>query len=605
MFSQLFEKLREMLQGMLGINKKNLEDTLHITSAVSNVMSDAIAEWTDMYEDRAPWLHPNPSVKNPEMIVSLGLPAFIASEKARMATLELKSEITAPKESREQNNPEYFPPRVDQFGQVQASGQEPTVIVEETRGPEERAKYLNEQYHNKLLNKIRTQLEFGIAKGSLIIKPYVIKKQMASVPGVDTDVEDVYDIDFDFIQADCFYPFAFDSSGNLSEVAFIQTKTDKDVLYTRLEYHKLEGNTVTILNKAFKQMNNGQQTSSNSTKTTLGQEIPLSTVYEWKDLLPKAEIKFVDRLLFGYFKMPEANTIDPHSPLGISGFARAKNLIREADKQYSRLLWEYEGGELAIDIDQDALKPRKDADGNEHYRNPILQQRLFRNVDVRIDGETYNPYNPILRDNSYINGLNNILMRIEDVCAMARGTIAEVTTEARTATELKILKQRSYSSNLDIQKALEKALRDAVYTMDVYCTLYNIVGDTPRNNNGTDVSKKGDFEISFEWDDSILVDEDVELNRRLLLMERGIASKVETRMWYYGETEKQARDALSKVTNESMRAIEQNAIASSMLGKNIQSGNIQNEQSASSNSQENQEELTSENRTQQQVLSQS
>ena len=102
MFSQLFEKLREMLQGMLGINKKNLEETLHITSAVSNVMADAIEEWTDMYEDKASWLHPNPTVANPEMIVSLGLPAFIASEKARMATLELTSKITAPKETKEE-----------------------------------------------------------------------------------------------------------------------------------------------------------------------------------------------------------------------------------------------------------------------------------------------------------------------------------------------------------------------------------------------------------------------------------------------------------------------------------------------------------------------
>ncbi len=604
MFSQIIEKLKEMLQGMLGINKRNLEETLHITSAVSNVMADAISEWTDMYEDKAPWIRANPSVKNPEMIVSLGLPAFIASEKARMATLELKSEITAPKESKEEKNPEYFPPKIDQqTGQIQASGKEPTVIVEETKGPEERAKYLNEQYHEKLLSKIRTQLEFGIAKGSLIIKPYVIKKQVASVPGVENDVEDIYDIDFDFIQADCFYPFAFDSSGNLSEVAFIQTKTDKDILYTRLEYHKLEGNKVTILNKAFKQMNGGQQVTSSSVKASLGQEIPLSAVYEWKDLVPKAEIKFVDRLLFGYFKMPEANTIDPHSPLGISGFARAKMLIREADKQYSRLLWEYEGGELAIDIDQDALKPRKDADGNEHYRNPILQQRLFRNVDVRIDGETYNPYNPILRDNSYINGLNNILMRIEDVCAMSRGTIAEVTVEARTATELKILRQRSYSSNLDIQKALEKALRDAIYTMDVYCTLYNIVGDTPKDANGnTDVSKKGNFDVSFEWDDSILVDEDVELTRRLTLMEKGIASKVETRMWYYGETEKQAREALSKVSEESMRAIEQNAVASSMLGKNMQSQNEQQTENGNENTSENSEPTKAKNKTQQKVL---
>lgn len=601
MFNDIFQKIKEMLQGMLKINKNNLENTLLMTSSISDTMADAIDEWSDMYEDKASWLHPNPSASNPEMIVSLGLPAFIASEKARMATLELKSEITAPKETKEVENPEYVKPSIDQNGNIQGSIQEPTKIEEITIGDDKRAKYLNTQYQEKLLSKIRTQLEYGIAKGSLIIKPYVIKKKKSDVPGVeDATGEDVYDIDFDFIQADCFYPFAFDSSGHLSEVAFIQTKTDKDLLYTRLEYHKLEGNKVVILNKAYKKMNTDKQ-QRNTRLTTLGEEVPLNSVYEWKDMSPQVEIKNVDKLLFGYFKMPEANTIDPHSPLGISGFARAKNLIREADKQYSRLLWEYEGGELAIDVDQDALRLRKDSEGNEHYVNNILQQRLFRKVDVRLDGETYNPYAPQLRDNSYMSGLNNILMRIEDVCAMSRGTIAEVAAEARTATELRILRQRSYSSNLDIQRALEKALKDVIYTMDIYCTLYNIVGDTPNNGISIDVSNKGNYEVSFTWDDSILVDEDTELNRRLLLMEKGIASKVETRMWYYGETEKQARDMLSRVSQESIRAVEQNAIASSMLGQQMQNS-TQQENNASKK--QNDDATTSKNQAQKDTLSQ-
>lgn len=606
MFNDIFQKIKEMLQGMLKINKNNLENTLLITSSISDTMADAIDEWSDMYEDKAAWLHPDPTFKNPEMVVSLGLPAFIASEKARMATLELKSEITAPKETKEIENPNYIKPSIDQNGTIQGSIQEPTTLEEIIIGDDKRAKYLNTQYQEKLLSKLRTQLEYGIAKGSLIIKPYVIKKKKSDVPGVeDIDSEDIYDIDFDFIQADCFYPFAFDSSGHLSEVAFIQTKTDKDMLYTRLEYHKLEGDKVIILNKAYRRMYTDKQ-QRNTRLTTLGEEIPLSTVYEWKDMSPQVEIKNVDKLLFGYFKMPEANTIDPHSPLGISGFARAKNLIREADKQYSRLLWEYEGGELAIDVDQDALRLRKDSEGNEHHVNSILQQRLFRKVDVRLDGETYNPYNPQLRDSSYMNGLNNILMRIEDVCAMSRGTIAEVASEARTATELRILRQRSYASNLDIQRALEKALKDVIYTMDIYCTLYNIVGDTPNNGTSIDVSNKGNYEVSFTWDDSILVDEDVELNRRLLLMEKGIASKVETRMWYYGETEKQARDMLSRVTQESIRAVEQNAIASSMVGQQMHSGSQQNTNKTkdNENSQQNDESTTSKNKTQQDLLSQ-
>ena len=570
-FSTIWYNLKESMRKMLGL-QTTIQQTLNITPAISNKMAEAIDEWTLMYEDKAPWLH-EPDFGDPTKVVSLGLPAFIASEKARMAVIELKSEIQAPRETTEEDNPDYQPPVSDMMGNLKVSGESKTIIKEKVLSPEERANYMNEQYHKKLLTKLRTQLEFGIAKGSLIIKPYVVKSKQQDVAGMEesqqAEAEDKYDIEFDFIQADCFYPFAFDSSGKLSEVAFIQTKTDKDKVYTRLEYHKLEGRNVTILNKAFESEANA--VSREGAVATLGKEISLEKVPEWKDLPKQATIKNVDRLLFGYFKMPDANTIDPHSPLGISGFARAKSLIKEADLQYSRLLWEYEGGELAIDIDRDALTDVTDFKGNSHTVMGHLQKRLYRPIDLG-ESNTYQPYAPTLRDSSMINGLNNILMRIEDVVALSRGTISEVAAEARTATELKILKQRSYSSNLEIQKALETALQDVVYTMDVYCTLYNIVGDIVFKNGKVDTSKLGLYDVSFTWDDSILVDVDTELNKRMTLLNAGLTSKREVRMWYFGEDERQAQTALDKIKEENQEAIEQNMIASSQMGQAIQNG---------------------------------
>lgn len=566
-FSTIGQRIKEIWQKMFGMNQ-SIEQALHIVPAINDKMSQAIDEWTLLYQDEAPWLR-EPSYTDPTKVVSMGLPAFIASEKARMAVIEFKSEIAAPKLIKEEANPHYFPPVTDAFGNVKTSGETKTVITEEVDGDTKRAEYMNKQYQEKLLTKIRTQLEYGIAKGSLIIKPYVHLAKKQEIPGIEQETDETeYIMDYDFIQADCFYPFAFDNNGKLSEVAFLQTKTDKDKVFTRLEYHKLVGNTVTIINRAFESMNNIRDVSVTS-GASLGTEVDLSRVNEWKDLPKQATINNVDRLLFGYFKMPEANTIDPHSPLGISGFARAKWLIRDADEQYSRLLWEYEGGEMAIDIDRDALMTKNDASGNGHSVMGRLQQRLYRTIDLG-ESNTYKPYAPPLRDASLINGLNEILMRIEDVCALSRGTLAEVATEARTATELKMLKQRTYSSNLDIQKALETALKDVVYAMDVYCTIYNIVGDIHFAGGKVDASKIGKYDVSFDWDDSILVDVDTELNRKILLMNNGLESKLEVRMWYHGEDKRQAAEALKRIREENQEAIEQNAMFSSEMGKQFQ-----------------------------------
>ena len=233
------------------------------------------------------------------------------------------------------------------------------------------------------------------------------------------------------------------------------------------------------------------------------------------------------------------------------------SLIKDADTQYSRLLWEFEGGELAVDVDRDALKIDTDAAGNDITRRPIAQERLFRKVDLNAE-DTYNVFSPTLRDDSLLNGLNAILTRIEDCIGMSRGTVSNTPyNEAKTATELKILRQRSYSTNADIQAALEDTLKDVVYIMDIMCSLYKV---TP----------EGEYECSFEWDDSILVDIETELSKRLTLMQSGLSSKLETRMWYFNETENQAKAALQKVDDEAKQAIATNMMAQQQMGEEAQ-----------------------------------
>ena len=470
------------------------------------------------------------------------------------------------------------------------------MLVEELPvGDTTRADYLESQY-KKLKRQLRKQIEYGIAKGGLVIKPYVIVSQQQAQPQQQTgvneqtlpqepnqenvnnpiagaqgqnnqlqnneqqpivnpnesrhaEIEDYAtysQIEFDYIQADCFYPLAFDASGKITEAAFLQTKTEKDTIYRRLEYHKWENGTITVINKAFKSTNRDNQ--GDMSGVDLGHEVPLTEIPEWKDIQETTTINNVDRPLFSYFKMPEANTIDPSSPLGVSGYSRAVNLIKDADMQYSRLLWEYEGGEMAIDIDRDALNfsTGTDRDGKTTEKSVMnkLQARLYRKVDLG-ESNTYEPYMPVLRDTSYIQGLNTILMRIEDVTGMSRGTLSDAAAEARTATELKILKQRSYQTNADIQHAIEDALKDVVYIMNTYCDLYEIVPE-------------GEYDVNFEWDDSIIVDVDTELGKRITLMQNGLASKVETRMWYFGETERQAQDALAKIQEENQQSMEEN-----------------------------------------------
>lgn len=560
LWTTIREKLRGIFNKMIG--KETIQEVLHVTPAVSEKMFNAINLWTKMYEGQAPWLK-LPTADDPSTVKSLGLPQLIASEKARTALLEFESEITTPIKEVKPATPNYM-----QTDNVGTDGKfEPAiamhVVTEDVpKGPTERAEFLNSQYI-KLKDALRVQIEYGIAKGGLVIKPYPVKHETSTVQQTNAltgTVEQIenkigYTIEFDYVQADDFYPLAFDASGKITEAAFVERKVDKDTIYSRLEYHKLENNSVTVVNKAYK-----TKASIGRTETDyLGEEIKLTDVPEWAMFSPETTIANVNRLLFAYFKMPEANTIDTHSPLGVSGFDKVKGLIAEADRQYSRLLWEFEGGELAIDIDRNALSWLEDPSNPDsgHSVMGTLQNRLYRKVDLNEDN-TYEVFSPALRDQSLINGLNCLLMRIEDGSGISRGTLSDVTSEAKTATELRMLRIRSYETNSHIQKAIEHALEDTIYVMNAYCDLYDITPD-------------GEYEVSYEWDDSIINDTDTELTKRMILIQNGIASKLETRMWYFGETERQAREALIRVQQESLESVQQNISEMQMLGQTPES----------------------------------
>jgi A118 family predicted phage portal protein len=487
---------------------RDIEAVLHVTPTISTKMRDSIILWESLYKNEAPWLHEDDKTR----VVSLGIAAMVASEKARTATIEMEAKIT---------------------------------------GNSERAKYIKTQF-KKVVDTIRNNLEYGIALGGLVVKPYVTM-------GVNNKLK----IEVNYIKASDFCPLSISSDGSITEAAFVDRVIIKDKVYSKLEHHKLSGTTLTITNFAFESPAGLNTNIPNVIANgQLGNRIALTDVYEWANVPESITIENIDEPLFAYFKMPQANTVDLNSALGVSGFSRAVDLIRDADEQYSALLWEFEGGQMAVDVDITAINPSKSDSGNPRDILPKLQRRLYRaNLDLGAD-EAYHVFNPQLRDASYINGLNMILMKIEDACDLSRGTLSSVTyAEARTATELRILKQRSFSANADIQKELQRVLEHVIRIMDKYCDLYDIV-------------PSGTYEFAFKWDDSIIVDKDTERQVDMMDVNNKLLSRVEYRMKWYGETEQQALEALKKLDEDDKERMQlQQSIMAQDMNNNTMNNN--------------------------------
>lgn len=456
MFQRFLSWIRGVLTKMLHIG--DAKQALKADVSISADMQVAVDLWAKMFMGKPPWLD--------DTTQSIGLPAAIAGEIARLITVELDSKITG--------------------------------------GP--RADYLQQEYQ-LVLDNLRANVEVAVAGGGMAFKPYV----------------DSGHIVVDCVPAWRFLPTAFNCRGEVTGAVFVEQVVRGKTYYTRMEHHQLSSSGYTIRNLAF----------ASSTRGALGSACRLDAVDEWVALEPELTIHYgdgtgPDKALFAYFRVPLANTVDPESPLGVSVYSRAAGLICEADRQYSRILWEYEGSELAIDASQGALQA-----GVSDREPPALlkrRHRLFRQlaIDQGQGGDLYKVYNPAIRDTSLFNGLDKLLKRIEFNCNLAYGTLSDPQNVDKTAEEIRSSKQRSYAAICDLQKALQVALEHLVWTMDLYADLYQL-------------APRGEYKTSFTWGDGILQDVDAEFARRKQLVDGQYIRPELLIAWYFGVSEEDAQ----------------------------------------------------------------
>lgn len=459
---------------IFGVN--DVKHAIGCDIAISQRMEDHIDVWWDVFCGKPPWLDKNTQ--------TLGIGTAIASEMARLCTVELKSEISGG-----------------------------------TRGD-----FLQEGYDH-VLSCLREKVEYGMATGGMVFKPYIDKEKIV----------------VDFVHAGRFVPTSFNTRGEITGAVFLERTQKGKHFFTRLEHHQVTKEGYLVRNTAYKSME----------ETALGRPISLVDVPEWCELTEEILLRYADgsvpeRPLFAYFKPSFANHIDDASPLGVSVFGRAVNLLAEADRQYSRILWEYKGSELAIDAAVGALhQPSRFQKGTNLSHQgkmngrpaqnvlPVGNDRLFRQLalDAGNGKDLYEVFSPEIRDTSLFNGLNQLLRRIEFACCLSYGTLSDPQNQEKTAEEVRMSKQKSYSSVCEMQKNLQFALEQLIWAMDFYTSLYKL-------------APSGEYEVSFAWGDGILTDTTVEYAQRKAMVDSGYLKKEKFLAWYFGISEEEAKEYL-------------------------------------------------------------
>ena len=283
--------------------------------------------------------------------------------------------------------------------------------------------------------------------------------------------------------------------------------------FTRFERHYFINGNLTIENKCF----------HSQTASDIGLPCSLEAVEEWLNINPgPVTYPGMNRMDFGYYRNPIKNKVDG-SACGVSVYDSATDLIKKADIQGARLDWEYESGERAIHVDGKALKQDKSTG---RFGMARLNKRLYRglNLEAGKDQELLKEYSPEMRDEAFKRGLEEYKREIEFSVGLAYGDLSDVQEVAKTATEIKVSKNRKYNRVTAIQNNLYDCLEDFAAGLAFYNSMLN-----------------SGYEFSCKFNDSILTDEETERKQDMADVAAGFMHHWEYRMKWYGEDEETAK----------------------------------------------------------------
>ena len=330
-------------------------------------------------------------------------------------------------------------------------------------------------------------------------------------------VYDGHQVRVNYITADKIYPLSYDDDGRLISAIFLDTYRNGSRFYHKLEIHEFHPDGTGMIRNLSFQSRSGD---------ILGDPCSLRQTGLWADLEKERSYMNLGGPLFAYISIPAINTVSPDCPLGMSVYAEAVDLIRDADQHWEKIKWEFEATQTAIDAPADFLKQTPAG-----LILPETANRLYRryNIDPMDDHLGLQIFNPQIRDTSLFHGLDGIFKRIEFNCNLAYGTLSDPQSVEKTAEEVRASKQRCYSTISDIQGNIRAGLQQLVVCINDCCDIYQL---TP----------PGILHECYEFGDGVMEDPDKEFARRMQMYTAGLLSDTKFLAWYFDCDEAKAAE---------------------------------------------------------------
>lgn len=312
-----------------------------------------------------------------------------------------------------------------------------------------RATWLQEQL-DAIYYRLRHWVEYGCAYGTVILKP--------SGKSVSFYTPDRFIV-------------THETNNAIDGVVFFDTEKMGDKWYTKMEYHRFEGDSYCVTNKCF----------VGDTENDLKKDVDISQT-PWAELVTDVSMENTDKPVFAVFRTPQANNIDIDSPFGLPVFSEAVQELRDLDIAYSRNAKEILDSKRLVLLDSDRLLPWVETVKNDN----ALGHNSFGRIEIPdyiklVDGDTstesdvYHEINPSLDTDKRMVGINALLSQIGYKVGFSNGHF--VFNESRgiqTATQVEADQQRTIQFIKDVRDKLEDCLNGLLYSLSVFADLYEL-----------------------------------------------------------------------------------------------------------------------------------
>lgn len=396
-------------------------------------------------------------------------------------------------------------------------------------------------YKNNFAIKMTEAIEQASALGGEALKVWCEFKK----DDEGNAIEGTEEVKIGYSMADQFVPTAW-TNAEITEGFFISRIAKNNYYYTKIEWHRWNGDTYIIDNELYRaEINNGGKESQD----ILGYRYPLALLYP--NLEEHVELAGFDKSLFSYFKPPMANNLDDNSPLGISIYANAMETLHALDICFDSFCREFVLGRKRIIVPAAAIRTVADPVTGEMIRYFDATDEVYEALSVN------NPEDFKIQDNSvslrveeHVKAMNAFLNTLCLQTGLSFGTFSfDAGGGIKTATEVVSENSKTYKTIKTFQNNIKPAIERLVENIISIAVLYDITW------NGQSIADmvKGGYEIAVSMDDGITQDRQTNINEGMTLVGAKLMSKFKfltDSKYGQGLTPEEAQQELERIANE-------------------------------------------------------